>query len=156
MREMSRKSHIFPFVISFVVLAILSGVAQAIAASFSVKIGEEVSRPIDLVVDDRVLIQFTVVGGEVKTIGFSMISPNGTITDFGETGKLSFNFVCTEKGQYTLHFVNTDPTAEKLVTLDCNIDHYVFGMTTNLFWIVLIALVCIAGAVGYVILSKTS
>jgi emp24/gp25L/p24 family/GOLD len=155
---MLRKSHILPFVISLVILASLSGFAQAIATSFSVKAGEDVSRSIDLLADDRVLIEFSVVGeGEkANTVGFSLVAPNGTINDFGEQGTLSFSFVCTEKGQYALHFINQDSTATILVTLECKIDHYVFGMETNLFWLVFIALVCIVGAVGYVVLTKTS
>jgi hypothetical protein len=154
---MLRKSHILTFVISLVILANLSGFAQATASSFSVKAGEDVSRSIDLLADDRVLIEFTVVGGgEANVIRFSLVSPNGTISDFGEQGTLSFSFVCTEKGQYTLHFVNQNPTATTLVTLECKIDHYLFGMETNLFWLVFIALVCIVGAVGYVRLTKTS
>jgi hypothetical protein len=154
---MLRKSYISLFLISFVILANLSGFAQATASSFSVKAGEEVSRSIDLLVDDRVLIEFGVVGGgEANIIRFSLASPNGTITDFGEQGTLSFSFICTEKGQYTLHFANQNPTATSLVTLECKIDHYVFGMETSLFWLVFVALVCIVGAVGYVILTKTS
>jgi hypothetical protein len=154
---MLRKSHIFPFLISFIIVVSLIGFAQAtVTFSFWVEAGEDVSRMIDLAVDDQVLIKFsTVWAAETNTIGFSIVSPNGTITDFGEQGAFSFSFVCTEKGQYTLHFVNQDDAERKLVTLEVRIEHYVFGMTP-LFWLVLIAVVSIVGAFGLVILTKTS
>lgn len=155
---MLQKSHIFPFLISFIIAVSLIALAQAAATfSFWVEAGEDVSRMINLSVDDRVLIKFsTVWAAEANTIDFSIVSPNGTTTDFGEQGAFSFNFVCTEKGQYTLHFVNQDNTERKLVTLEVGIEHYIFGMTTTLFWLVLIAVVCVAGAILAVLLTKTS
>jgi hypothetical protein len=155
---MLRKSHIFPFLISFIVVVSLIGYAQAAATfSFWVEAGEDVSRMIDLSVDDQVLIKFsTVWAAEANTIGFSIASPNGTVTDFGEQGALNFSFTCTEKGQYTLHFVNQDDAERKLVTLEVGIEHYIFGMTANLFWLVLIAVVSIVGAIVLVLLTKTS
>jgi len=155
---MLRKSHIFPFLISFIIVVSLIGFAQATATfSFWVEASEDVSRSIDLSVDDRVLIKFsTTWAAEANTIGFSIVSPNGTVTDFGEQGALSFSFVCTENGQYTLHFVNQDDAETKLVILEYEIEHYVFGMTTNLFWLVLIALISIVGAIVLIILTKTS
>ncbi len=155
---MLRKSHIFSFLISFIIAVRLIGFAQATATfSFWVKAGEDVSRSIDLSVDDRVRIKFsTVWAAEANTIGFLIVSPNGTVTDFGEQGALNFSFVCTEQGQYTLHFVNQDDAETKLVILEYEIEHYVFGMTTNLFWMVLIALISIVGAIVLVLLTKTS
>jgi hypothetical protein len=155
---MLRKSHIFPFLITFIIVVSFIGFAQATAtSSFWVETGEDVSRMIDLSVGDQVLIKFsTVWAAEVNTIGFSVVSPNGTTTDFGEQGALSFSFVCREKGQYTLHFVNQDDVERKLVTLEVGIEHYVFGMTTDLFWLVLIAVVSIVGGIVLVILTKTS
>jgi hypothetical protein len=155
---MLRKSHIFPFLISFIIVVSFIGFAQAAATfSFWVEAGEDVSRMIDLSVDDRVVIKFsTVWAAEANTIGFSIVSPNGTVANFGEQGAFSFNFVCTEKGQYTLHFINQDNAERKLVTLEVGIEHYVFGMTTTLFWLVLIAVVSVAGAILAVLLTKTS
>ncbi len=152
-----RKSHIFPLLISLVLVVSSIGFAKAVATfSFWVNAGEDVSRLIYLSVDDQVLIKFTTAwAAEANTIGFSIVSPNGTVADFGEQGALRFSFVSTESGQYNLHFVNND-TETKLVTLEYEIEHYVFGMTPSLFWLVLIALVCIVGAIVFVILTKTS
>ena len=155
---MLRKSQIFPFLISFIIVVSLIGFAQAtVTSSFWIEAGEDVSRMINLSVDDQVLIKFsTVWAAEANTIGFSIVSPNGTIADFGEQGTFSFSFVSTEKGQYTLHFINQDDAERKLVTLEVRIGHYVFGMTANLFWLVLIAVISIVGTIVLVILTKTS
>ena len=154
---MLRKSRVFSFVISSIILVSVIGLAQATSTYFSVKTGEDVSRSLDLAANDRVLIEFSVAwGAEASTVGFSLVCPNGTITDFGEQGTFSFSFVSTEAGIHTLHFANQGSTATKLVTLEYKIDRNFFGMTTDIFWLVFIALVCIAGIVGFVILSKTS
>lgn len=154
---MLQKSRFFLFLTSLILVVSLISFARATAtSSFWVEAGEDVSRSIDLSADDQVLVKFTTVwAAEANTIGFSMVSPNGTVTDFGEQGEFSLSFVCTESGQYTLHFVNHDAET-KLVTLESNVEHYVFGMTPSLFWLVLIALVCIVGAIVFVILTKAS
>ena len=156
LRAMLRKSYIFTFVICFIIAVSLIGFAQAPSTFLSLKPGEDVSHSIDLLVDDRVIIKFSVAwGAEASAVGFSLVSPNGTVTDFGEQGAMSYSFVCTEKGQYTMHFDNSDSTT-KVVTLEYTIDHYLFGMTTNLFWLVVFALICVVAAVGYVILTRPS
>lgn len=154
---MLRKPRLSTFVISFMVIVSLIGFAQATSTYFTVKTGEDVSRALDLAKDDRVQIKFSVAwAAEASTVGFSIVSPNGTITDFGEQGAFSFSFVCTEAGLYNLHFVNNNSNANPLVTLEYKIDHYLFGMTTDYFWLVFIALVVIVAIVGFALLSKTS
>jgi hypothetical protein len=155
LKAMLRKSTIFPFLILFILVAGFSSSAHAFSASFYVEPGENVSRSVDLSLDDRVFIQFSLVwAAEANTIHFWLVSPNGDINDFGEKGAVSLNFVCTEKGRYTMHFVNESPTTQ-LVTLECKIDRYVFGMPTDIFWLAFIALVVVLGAVTFVVLSKT-
>ena len=156
LRKSKLPSSVIPIIL-IVSLVSLSSFVQATPASFYVNPGEELSRSTELSVNDRVLIEFSVVwGAEAKTVDFSMVSPNGTITDFGEQGTLSYSFVCTEKGQYTLHFINHDPAERILITLECKVQSYVLGMPTNLFWLLLIAAACIAGIIAFTALSKTS
>ncbi len=153
---MIRKSSIFAFAVSFVIVICLGGIVLAATGTFSVKPGDDISHSIDLMTNDHVVIKFSVAWSEeASTLGFSLVCPNGTKTDFGEQGSFSYNLVCTEGGQYTLHFVNQGLTT-KIVTLEYTIEHQFLGMSTNLFWLVLIALICIIGAVGYVILTRPS
>jgi len=151
-----------PFFI-LVILALLAafmGAGQAIVTTLTVKSGEEVTYAVKLVTDDRVLIQFSVVAefavGEASHTVHSWIvsSDNVTLRDFGKTGQASYSFVCEVEGQYTLHFVNNELTADKRVTLNYEIDHYIFGIPQMLFMVLIIALVSVVGVAAFVLLAR--
>ena len=137
-------------------LAVSIGLGQAMTTIFTVKRGEEVTHPISLAVEDRVLIQFSAVGSEEasNTVYFSIAFPNGTVRDFGEIGQTSFSFVCDVEGEYILHFVNNEQTGEKRVTLNYEIDHYIFGIPQMLFMVILIVVACMGGVVVFIGLSR--
>lgn len=137
-------------------IVVFIGLCQATTTQFNVKGGGELSHPINLVAEDRVLIQFKVVGvvGTVNAVGFAMIFPNATVRDFGESGDFSYSFVCDAEGEYQLNFTNNDQTESKLVTLNYEINHYVFGMPQMLFMVILIAVVSVVGVAVFIGLSK--
>jgi len=129
------------------------GSGYAIVRQLKIPNSETIVYPIELTVDDHVLIQFTVLGQSTNTLHFSLASPNGTVRDFGEIGNCHFTFVCTAKGNYLLNFNNTD-LDEKSVTLDFEIEHYIFDMPQMLFMTLLIAVVCVGGVAVFIMLSK--
>jgi hypothetical protein len=135
-------------------LSVLVALGQATIASLTVKAGEEVTQPIDLIAEDRVLIQYKVVGGKVTAMQFSITFPNGTVRDFGGSGDFSYSFICDVEGEYMLHFVNTDQQENLLVTLDYEVQHYIFGMPQMLFMVILIAVVSLAGVAVFIGLSQ--
>jgi hypothetical protein len=135
-------------------LGVLMGFGQATVTSLTVKGGEEVTHPIDLIVEDRVLIQYTVVGGNVNAMQFSISFPNDTKRDFGESGDFSYSFICDAEGEYVLHFVNTDQTESLYVTLDYEVQHYIFGIPQMLFMVILIAVVSMVGVAVFIGLSR--
>jgi len=140
-----------------VILALLSalmGLCQAVITSLIVKGGEEVTHPISLIVEDRVLIQYKVVGGNVNALQFSINLPNGTVRDFGGSGDFSYSFICDYEGEYVLQFVNTDQT-EMYVTLDYEVQHYIFGIPQMLFMTIIIVLACVIGVAAFVLMGKT-
>lgn len=55
------------FLFIVIVFVILVQLADATAISFTVPKGEEITRSISLVVEDRVLVKFTVVGQTAST-----------------------------------------------------------------------------------------
>jgi hypothetical protein len=150
-----RRSSVYALII-IALLGVLIGLGQAMTTTLTVKGGEEVTYPITLAVEDRVLIQFSAVGSEEGSnmVYFSIAFPNGTVRDFGEIGQTSFSFVCDVEGKYTLHFVNNDQTAEKTVTLNYEIDHYIFGIPQMLFMVILIVVACMGGVVVFIGLSR--
>lgn len=139
-----------------VVLALLSVLivfCQAVMSSLTVKGGEELNRPLNLVLEDHVSVQYTVVGGDVNAMQFSINFPNGTVKDFGTSGYFSYGFVCDVEGEYMLNFTNTDQ-ADVLLTLEYEVQHYIFGMPQMLFMVILIAVISVAGVAVFIGLSR--
>jgi hypothetical protein len=134
-------------------LGFLMGLGQATMTMFTVQGGGEQTHPINLIVEDRVLIQYKLVGENVSALRFSISFPNGTVRDFSVSGDFSYSFICDVEGDYVLHFVNTDQTEEMRVTLDYEIDHYIFGMPQMLFMVILIAVVSLVGVAVFIGLS---
>ena len=149
-----RRSSVYVLII-LALLVVLMGLGQATTSNLTVKGGEEVTCPVKLIVEDRVLIQFKVVGETAHTLHFSISFPNATVRDFGESGDFSYSFICDVEGEYVLHFVNNDQTENKLVTLNYEVQHYIFGIPQMLFLTIIIVLACIGGVVAYVLLGKT-
>lgn len=147
------KNVVNAFLIGLILLVSLVGLSGATTVSVTVPAGEEVTRKIDLEVDDRVRVQFTVVGTKNNLISFSIVYPNATEIYFGEIGTLSHDLVCDAKGEYTMVFVNNDMTDSKLVTLNYEIKHYMFGMPQTLFLVIIIVLLCIAMVAAFILLS---
>lgn len=139
--------------IILVLTASFVGFGEATTLSFNVK-QEEVIQSINLVVEDRVLLQVKVIGATSSFIQFSMTFPNGTVQNFGELSDFSTSFVCDLKGEYKLNFTNNDENENKLVTLNYNIDHYILGMPQTLFLVIIIAVVSLVGVAVFIGLSR--
>ncbi|MCW4031574.1 MAG: hypothetical protein NWE80_04335 [Candidatus Bathyarchaeota archaeon] len=135
---------------TLVILALfgfLLGLSVATITSLIVKVGEEVTHPINLTVEDRVLIQYKVLGLNVSALQFSISFPNATVRDFGGSGDFSYSFICDVEGEYMLHFVNTDQKEDMRVTLNYEVQHYIFGIPQLVFATILVALICVFGVV---------
>jgi len=151
----SRKLATDLFLLGFL-FAILIQTVPATAMAFSVPAGEEDTRKLDLAVDDRVLIHFTVTGGQFEnTLEFHMVYPNGTTKDFGTVGVVTINFVCDKEGEYVLHFSNVGSSENKYVSLDYEIQHYIFGLPQMLFLTIIIALFCVGMVAAFVLMGKS-
>jgi hypothetical protein len=139
--------------IILVVIAFIIGLGEATTASITVKQGEELTHPVNLIVEDRVLIQFKVIGATSSLIQFSITFPNATVQNLGEVSDFTTSFVCDLEGEYTLNFMNNDQTENKLVTLNYEVDHYIFGMPQMLFMVILIAVISLVGVAVFIGLS---
>jgi hypothetical protein len=130
--------------------------AKATSTSFTVHSNEEVAKTLRLNIEDRVLIHFTVLGtASENTIHFYLAYPNGTEKDFGQTGYFHYTFVCDLEGNYTLRFSNIGSSIDKTVTLNYEIEHYIFGIPQMLFLTIIIAITCVIAVASYIFLSKT-
>jgi hypothetical protein len=137
-------------------ILIATQLAEATTTNFTVQGGGEQTRPISLAVEDHVLIKFSVVGSSDSTLHFSMTYPNGTSKDFDTVGGyFYYSFVCDAEGQYVLHFSNAGSNVDKLVTLDYEVEHYIFGIPQMLFLAMIIAVVCVAAVAAFILMGKS-
>lgn len=151
------KRNLLPLVLLLTSLVIASlPVAEATAVSFTVRGGEVETKPLSLKVEDRVTIKFVVTGEKENVLDFYITDPHGiTMQAFGTTGNVNHFFVCSEEGEYNMHFSNIAWTDDKLVALDYEIQHYIFGMPQMLFMTLIIVGICVAMVAVFVLLGKT-
>ncbi|MEM3697354.1 MAG: hypothetical protein QXQ94_07635 [Candidatus Bathyarchaeia archaeon] len=144
----------YTLLILIIALTFIIQLAKATSTSFTVPGNQEVTKVLQLKIEDHILIHFIVLGGE-NAIHFILTYPNSTERDFGETGYFHYTFVCDLEGNYILRFSNFGSSVDKLVTLDYEIEHYIFGMPQMLFLTIIIAVVCIIAVASFIFLSKT-
>ena len=142
------------FLFIAIAFSIIVQLAKATTMNFTVHSDEDVPKSISLAVEDRVLIRFTVVGPSDSALYFYISYPNGTVKEFGKVGYFHYPFVCDAEGEYVLHFSNIDSTEDKLVTLDYEVQHYIFGIPQMLFLTIIIVLVCVAAVAVFILMGK--
>ena len=146
----------FLFAIMTMILSILVQLAEATTMNFTVPKGEEVSKSIRLAVEDRVLIEFTVVGQTGSKLDFYITDHHGNVkVEYRKTSNVNYCFVCDEAGEYVLHFSNTDTSEDKLVTLNYEVQHYIFGIPQMLLLTIIIVLVCMGTVATFILMGKT-
>jgi len=148
-----RKKFAINFLIGFLLITFFAAPLWATTVSINLPAGEQVDQIIDLKINDHVRIQFNVLGTDNSYISFSLIYPNSTETYFGDVGLLSYNFISDMKGEYKMSFVNNDLTENKLVTLNYDIEPYMFGMPQTQFLIIFIAVICVMMVAFYSLLG---
>jgi len=153
----SRNSRLACFL--FVTLAFLFTVQPVSAAvtSFNVPVGEEVTKTMNLAVEDHVSIRLTTVNQENNGIlDFKLTYPNGAVkVDYGNVGNVNYAFVCDVEGEYLLHFANVGSSEDVLVSLNYEIEHYIWGMPQTLFLTMIIAAVCVLAVVVFALMGKS-
>jgi hypothetical protein len=142
------------FLFFIIAVSILVQPGEATTMNFTVHGGEEVTKSISLAVEDRIVIKFSVVGQTDNVLNFFMACPNGTLKDFGRVGTFSYPFICYDAGEYVLHFSNKDFSEDKLVTLNYEVEHYIFGIPQMLFLTIIIVLLCMAAVATFILMGK--
>jgi len=151
---MNRSKKLLIHILFVITLLILVQFAEATTVNFSVDGGEEITKNIGLVLEDHVLIKFSVIGTSDKTLYFYITYPNGTVNEFGNVGNFHYSFVCDVEGDYILHFSNLNSTETKHVTLDYEVQHYIFGIPQMLFLTIIIVVVCVAAVAAFILMGK--
>jgi hypothetical protein len=137
------------------VISLIIGLVFSITFNINIQPDSEVDHKIDLALEDHVLLQIRSIGGTSGTFSSSLILPGGSLLSLGEGNSFDYSFICKIEGEYTLKLVNTDVQNEKLVTLNIEIQNYVFTMPKMLFLTLIIVGICLVGVVFFVFLGKT-
>lgn len=149
------KEGLIRFLLFAIIILTLAETVNATTMSFTVPKGEELTRSVSLAVDDRVLIEFTIVGLKRSELDFYITDPEGNVkVEYGQVGRVKYCFVCDTAGEYVLHFSNTDGSEDKLVTLNYDVQHYIFGMPQTLFLTLFIVLVCVGAVATFILMGK--
>ncbi|HVP93124.1 MAG TPA: emp24/gp25L/p24 family protein [Acidobacteriota bacterium] len=149
------KRHLAFSLLAVAIVLLLVPAARGVAQSFTVKAGQEETRILSLVVEDHVQIRFTVIGQTISTLDFYVTDPNGYIMKtFGAIGNVNYAFVCSQKGDYTLHFSNVASAEDKLVSLDYDVTPYIYGIPQTLFLVLVIVGICMVMVTVFILTSK--
>jgi len=134
----------FTFLYSLIALVLLAGIVSAYSNTFELPAGNSVTREVDLNAEDVVSGRVAIVG---KAINFSVSDPDDIIiSNYTVNGPLDFDFTAAKAGMYHFHFENWFSDEAKFVTLNYNVQHYIFGFPQEfalLFIIVGVALVAV-------------
>jgi multisubunit Na+/H+ antiporter MnhC subunit len=139
------------------IVLLLIPTVEAATESFTVRAGQEETKSVNLAAEDRVLIRFTVTGQTTSVLNFYILDPYGYVMEiFENTGSVDYTFVCSQEGRYELHFSNIASAEDKLVVLDYEVEHYIFGMPQMLFLTFIIVGTCIVAVTVFILMSKHS
>jgi hypothetical protein len=138
----------------FCLLTVLACVAHATTENINVESGKEITRTIDLAAGDRSSVTFTVTGPAPSTVHFFMVLPNGTTSDYGEVSRCTIDFSTDVQGECELHFGNGNSSGAELVTLNYDVEHYIFGIPQMFFLLIAVAVLLLFVVAGYVAMGK--
>jgi hypothetical protein len=134
----------FTFLGPLIALVLLAGLVSAYSDTFELPAKDSVKREVNLNAEDVVSGRVAIVG---MPINFSVLDPDDVvISNYTVDGSLDFNFSAAKAGKYQLRFENWFSDEVKSVTLNYNVQHYIFGFPQEfalLFIIVGVALVAV-------------
>ena len=152
MMKLSKKPLYLLIIISLIV--ILTSTVYAMPESINVEPHKEITRTIDLATGDRTSITVKVLGPAPSTIHFYMVLPNGTTDDRGDLSECELSFSTDVKGECQLHFDNVNSSNTQLVTLNYDVEHFIFGIPQMMFLLIAITVLLLFVAAGYVAMGK--
>ncbi len=129
------------------------GIVNATTESLNVEGGKDIVCKIDLASADRVQVTFVTTG---QTSYFSIVFPNATVLNLGQVDQYSSSFTSIAAGTCELHFDNTNSSEASLISLNYDVEHYIFGIPEMIFLLAAIAVLLMVIVTGYVVMGKYS
>lgn len=118
------------------------------AETFTVPPFQEVTRSFGLKKGDKVSGSISVVGGTGNDVDFYVTDPQeNTVLSYDRVTQTSFSFTASTTGTYVLHFDNSFSwISSKSVTLDYTIRQSIFGLSPEIFFVLIIFIIVAAAA----------
>lgn len=128
---------------------------MATAETISVPAGRTISRNVNLNAEDEVSGRISVIGGESEGINFTITGPSDQVVLPSQRVIVAdFKFSASEKGTYLFIFDNSLSLIDKTVSFNYDAKHYWFGMSQEVFLMIVVVLVGALALVIYAMASK--
>lgn len=151
----SVKKHAAYVLFAATLIVLLISSAKATAMSFDVPAGQVEIKTLNLDVEDHVTITFTVTGQGTSGLDFYILDPQENVQkEFDDASSVNYQFVCSEEGEYKLYFSNTGSTEDEFVSLDYEVQQYIFGMPQMLFLALIVVGICLVMVAVFVLMGK--
>jgi hypothetical protein len=136
---------------SLLVFGSMLNVVTAYSENFELAARDSATREIVLAIDDRLSGRITILG---KSINFSVTDPDGRIVlDQTIAGTLDLQFTANKTGTYRLLFENLFSDETKSITLNYNVQRYIFGFPQEFIILFVIVGFALIGIVVFVAMS---
>ncbi len=130
---------------------LLVGFALASTENFQLLAGDKKTVKVEMSKDDRISGSVIIVG---ETIAFSVTDPeNNIVLNQTVTGPLEFQHTAEKTGTYNLHFENLLHDKDVSVTLNYNVQRYIFGFPQEFIMLFIIVGIALIGIIIFVAMS---
>ena len=127
------------------------GFADAYSRTIELQGGESKAETVNLNDEDVVSGRIIVVG---NPINFSVSDPDDRIIlNYTNIAQEDFQFTATKTGTYSFHFENLFSEEIKFVTLNYNVQHYIFGFPQEFIILFVIVGLALGAIVVFVAMS---
>ncbi len=148
---MKPKKKLCCFLLILCLSVVFVGTVNATTESLNIEAGKDYVCKIGLVSEDKIHLTFVTIG---QTSCFSIVFPNSTVLNLGETDQYSTSFTSDTTGTCELHFCNTNSSESSLVSLNYDVEHYILGIPEMIFLLLAIAVLLMFILTGYVVMGK--
>jgi hypothetical protein len=141
----------FAFLCPLIALVLLAGIVSAYSDTFELPAKDSVKREVNLNADDVVSGRVAIVG---LAINFSVSDPDDVVvSNYTVDGPLDFSFTAAKAGKYQFHFENWFSDDVKFITLNYNVQHYIFGLPQEFALLLIIVGVALVAVVIFIAMS---
>ena len=130
---------------------LMCGIAIAYSETIELPFGDSVTRTVNLNEGDEVLGRITLIPA---SINFSISNPeNIIILNHTNVAQKDFQFTASKTGTYGFHFENWFSEETKVLTLNYNVQHYIFGFPQEYILVFVIVGLALVAVVVFVAMS---